>query len=376
MNRFQWHPDARLIGPDGVAQGRLAGAAVIADRPAVVALAQALGQGAGFRVGGAGAVVAAPAAFETLTGGSAGEPRRVLRSVGSWAASFAVNAGLFGIGPGVRVGIPGRLCHSLALYGALEGMHLGAEVHLLDGMRADRMGHALADMQVIYATPAQVRMVLGVPWPALRHLVIGGAKLDAGLRAAVAQVAPQAVVTEFYGAAEASFITLSDAATPEGSVGRAYPGVEIAVDGGEVWVRSPYLFTGYVGQGPARWRDGWLSVGEYGRLVAGYLFLHGRAGRMVTIADQNVFMEEVEAVLAALPGVARVAVVARADAARGHVLEAVMLGDAGREADILRAARAHLGVLRAPRRVRWVDVWPELASGKTDLVAIEQGLRG
>jgi long-chain acyl-CoA synthetase len=298
----------------------------------------------------------------------------VRRSVASWQASFAVNAGLFGIGPGVRVGIPGRLCHSLALYGALEGMHLGAEVHLLDGVRADRMGRALAACEVIYATPAQVRMLSGEGWPALQHLVIGGAKLDAGLRAAVAGVAPQAQVTEFYGAAEASFITMSDAGTPEGSVGSAYPGVEIRVDAGEVWVRSPYLFMGYVGDGPARWQDGWLTVGEYGRLQDGYLFLQGRAGRMVTIADQNVFMEEVEAYLAALPGVSRVAVVARADAARGHVLEAVVMGDVACEADILRAARGHLGVLRAPRRVWWRKDWPELASGKTDLAAIERGL--
>ena len=345
---------------------------MIADRPAVRALALALARGQGFRVGGTGKV--GPEGFETLTGGSSGEPRRVRRSVASWQASFAVNAGLFGIGPDVRVGIPGRLCHSLALYGALEGMHLGAEVHLLDGVRADRMGRALAVCAVIYATPAQVRMLLGVPWPALRHLVIGGAKLDAGLRAALAQVAPQAQVTEFYGAAEASFITMSDAATPEGSVGRAYPGVEVKVDAGEVWVRSPYICTGYVGTGPARWRDGWLSVGDIGRLEDGSLYLQGRAGRMVTIADQNVFMEEVEAYLAGLPGVDRVAVVARPDPARGHVLEAVMLGDAAAEAAILRAARVHLGVLRAPRRLWWRSDWPELASGKTDLVAIERGL--
>jgi long-chain acyl-CoA synthetase len=297
MNGFQWHHGARLIGPDGVVQQPLpVGDTVIADRPAVRALAVALARGQGFRVGGAGEV--APDGFETLTGGTSGDPRRVRRTIASWQASFAVNAGLFGIGPGVRVGIPGRLCHSLALYGALEGMHLGAEVHLLDGLRADRMARALAACDVVYATPAQVRMMLGMPWPALRHMVIGGAKLDAGLRVALARFAPQAQLTEFYGAAEASFITMSDAATPDGSVGRAYPGVEIVVDAGEVWVRSPYLFAGYAGTGPARWRDGWLSVGEYGRLEDGYLYLQGRAGRMVTIADQNVFMDEVEAYLA------------------------------------------------------------------------------
>jgi long-chain acyl-CoA synthetase len=66
--------------------------------------------------------------------------------------------------------------------------------------------------------------------------------------------------------------------------------------------------------------------------------------------------------------------VARADAARGHVLEAVMMGDRVQDVAILRAARRHLGVLKAPRRIWWRDDWPELASGKTDMRAIEQAL--
>ena len=40
----------------------------------------------------------------------------------------------------------------------------------------------------------------------------------------------------------------------------------------------------------------------------GYLYLHGRKGRMVTVADQNVFPEEIEALMEALPGITRAAV--------------------------------------------------------------------
>jgi long-chain acyl-CoA synthetase len=370
MTGFRWHPEARLIGPDGAAQGPVSkGYAAITDRPAVTALAAAVAQGAAFRIGGDGPVAAGPGAFETLTGGSMGAPRRILRSVASWTVSFTVNAGLFGIGPGVRVGILGRLSHSLSLYAALEGMHLGAEVHLLDGLRPDRAAQALRDRRVgvIYATPAQIRMMVeaGVSWPDLGHVVVGGSKLDAGLRRAFG---PEVRVTEFYGAAETSFITMTDAATPEGSVGRAYPGVEIDLRDGVIWVRSPYLCAG--GTAGAAWDDGWLSVGEMGRMAGGYLFLSGRAGRMVTVADQNVFPEEIEAFLAGLPGVRRVAVIPRADPSRGHVIEAVMMGDPAQTGAIMAAARARLGPLAAPRRVRWVADWPLLPSGKTDLAAL------
>ena len=359
------------------------GQAQIADRPSALALALALASAAtAFRIG-PGAAAPAPGAqpmFETLTGGSTGTPRRIRRSQASWTASFAVNAGLFQIGPGQRVAVLGRLVHSLALYGATEALHLGADVHLLDDLRPDRQRKALADTEIshLYATPAQLRLLVDAAGPVcarLRVVLIGGSKLDPALRAAVQALAPHAAVHEFYGAAETSFITLTDAATPEGSVGRAYPGVDVDVRCGRIWVRSPYLFDGYAGQdGSAEWQEGWLSVGEVGRVQGGWLYLSGRAGRMVTVADHNVFPEEVETFMASLAGVGRVAVLPVADGRRGSVLVAAVQGDPRQEAAILAALRARLGPLTAPKAVIWIKVWPELASGKTDLAALQQGL--
>jgi long-chain acyl-CoA synthetase len=290
-----------------------------------------------------------------------------------------VNAELFGIGPGVRVAVLGRLVHSLALYGAVEGLCLGADVHLLDDLRPDRQRAALAarGIEVLYATPAQLRLMVeagGAELP-LGRVLVGGSKLDAGLRAALAEMAPEAVVHEFYGAAEASFITLSGPDCPAGSVGRPYPGVEIALEAGEIWVHSPYLFQGYAGDDPggALWCEGWLSVGEMGRMEGGFLHLQGRAGRMVTVADQNVFPEEIEAFLMGLPGVARAAVLPRADGLRGVHLVAVLMGS-GETSAVLAAGRAAFGSLKAPRVVHWVKDWPMLSSGKTDFAALERGM--
>ncbi len=375
MTAFLWHPAARVFDAAGhaVLPGR-ATSGVIASRPTGVALAHAFAARS-FRIGGGGRP-APIAGFETLTAGSSGTPRRIARSHASWTASFDVNARLFGIGPGVRVGVPGQLVQSLALYGAIEAVSLGAELHLLDGLRPDRQARALAArrVQVVYAAPVQVRMLVaaGVPLPDLRLALIGGAKVDAGLRAGLTALAPGCDLREFYGAAETSFVTLSDATTPEGSVGRAYPGVEIALHDGELRVRSPYLFDGYAEDdaGPAVWHDGWLSVGEIGHLRDGDLYLAGRAGRMVTIAGQNVFPEQIEAFLGGVAGVAQVAVLPRADGLRGAVLIAVVQGDPAQEAALLAAARRRFGATAAPRAVIWRDDWPVLPSGKTDLAAL------
>ncbi|OYX23188.1 MAG: hypothetical protein B7Z10_11750, partial [Rhodobacterales bacterium 32-66-7] len=303
---------------------------------------------------------------------------RILRTQASWTRSFAVNAG-FGIGPGAKVAVLGGLAFSLSLYGAIEGLHLGAEVHLLAGMWPDRQRQALADRHIsyIYASPAQLRLLTQGPGvcPDLRLIMVGGSKLDPGLRTALRAMAPSAEVREFYGAAETSFITMADAATPERSVGRAYSGVEIAVRDGAIWVKSPYLFTAYAdAPGSARWQDGWLSVGEMGRMEDGFLYLYGRAGRMVTVADQNVFPEEIEALMESLPGIRRAAVLPVADGPRGHVLVGLAEGDPGCEGAVMARLRATLGPLKAPKALVWVTDWPVLPSGKTDLVALARRL--
>lgn len=336
--------------------------------------------GAPFRIGGAGTLQAGPGQFETLTSGSSGAPRRIIRSFASWTQSIAVNADLFAIGPGVGVAVLGGLEQSLALYAAVEAMVLGADLHLLSGRRPDRQRQVLADHQVeiVYATPAQLRMLVeagGAALPA-RLIVVGGSKLDGALRAALAVMAPMAVAREFYGAAEASFITLAGPDTPHASVGTPYPGVQIDLRGTgevpEIWVKSPYLFDGYAGQDPggAVWHDGWLSVGEMGWVDAGQLYLAGRAGRMVTVADQNVFPEVIEAFLAVQPGVDRAAVLPHYDKLRGMIMVAVLRGNVAQEATILSTARAQFGPLKAPRSAIWLQDWPELPSGKTDFVTL------
>ncbi|HEY6917784.1 MAG TPA: AMP-binding protein [Tabrizicola sp.] len=393
---FRWHPEARLFdsagqevvpgrpAPNAGDEKRLSQPAVFPDSPQ--GLAAAIGHPA-FRIGAPDEPPPGPHGqpiLETLTSGSTGQPRRIRRTQGSWTASFAVNA-TFGICPSARIATLGRLIHSLSLYGAIEGLHLGADVHLLSDLRPDRQRAALALRQIthLYATPAQLRLILGPGLlPDLRLILVGGSKLDPALRAALTTLAPNAQVREFYGAAETSFITLADETTPDASVGRPYPGVELHLDPtGEVWVRSPYLFLGYAfhlcpnipagGSATTRWRDGWLSVGEIGELKDGFLTLKGRAGRMVTVADQNVFPEEIEALLHSLPGITRAAVLPLPDAKRGHALIAILQGDRAQEAAILSTLRQTLGPLKSPKALIWREDWPMLPSGKTDLKALE-----
>jgi long-chain acyl-CoA synthetase len=397
-DRIRWHPAARIAGFDRPKTRAPVGASgAIPELPAKTALCAAVScceQGVSFRIGGGGDTPKSGKVpmFETLTSGSSGTPRRIWRSQASWTASFAVTAQLFDVGPGTTVAVLGQLIHSLALYGALEALHLGASLHLLADLRPDRQRKALAasKLQVLYATPAQARLLTetdGPVLPDLRCILIGGSKLDGGLQSRIETMAPNAMLHEFYGAAETSFLTLARKGDPPLSVGRPYPGVRLAIraadgchlpDGqtGEVWAQSPYLFHGYAGdEGTSVWQDGWLSVGEIGRLENGALFLSGRKNRIVQIADQSVYPEEIEAFMTTCPGIDRIAVLAEPDPKRGAVLVAVAKGNASLATRILTDTRMRFGPLKSPRRIIWRDDWPILSSGKTDLAALQVGLK-
>ena len=123
-------------------------------------------------------------------------------------------------------------------YGALEALFLGARLHDLSGQSPGAQLSGLSDSRatVLYATPTQLRVLLdpfargrGRPVSSMRKVMVGGSKLDPGLRAGCAGLFPGAELHEFYGTAETSFVAIGTGETPPESVGKAYPGVEIRI---------------------------------------------------------------------------------------------------------------------------------------------------
>lgn len=310
--------------------------------------------------------------------GSGGRVKTIRRSHASWLASFRVNRDHYGLSAADRYAVLGQLGHSLALYASIEALQLGAGLMVLAGDSPRRQRAALAQATVIYATPAQLRrLLLAGPGglAGVTHVFCGGGKLDPACRAGIAGLCPNAAIREFYGASETSFIAIADAGTPQGSVGRAYPGVDLRLDAaGRIGVASPYLFDGYAEPDlpPPPRPEGYLQPGDIGWLDAqGNLFLRGRESRMVTVADRNLFLEDVEAVLARLTA-APSAALALPDVLRGHAVVAVVEGapDDALAARLRRACREALGDHAAPRRVVFLPRLPLLGSDKPDLAAL------
>lgn len=297
-------------------------------------------------------------AWASLTSGSSGAARIVLRSARSWADSFAAVAGFLDAGRDAIVALPAPPAASITLFSLAHA--------LAGGPRPARAG--LSDATCFHGTPEALRALLdgGVP-PNLRAALVGGSHLDSGLRAR-AEAAGIRVVS-YYGAAELSFV-----AVDRGDGLRAFPGVDIEVRDGEVWVRSGFVASGYLGvRGPLR-RDGaWASVGDRADMRDGRLVLRGRADDAILTASATVIPDEVERALRSIPGVRDAVVFGMPRARVGALVAAfVELDDASPDStptrgpvpETLRAAVARgLGPAHRPRR--WVvGALPRTSSGK------------
>jgi acyl-CoA synthetase (AMP-forming)/AMP-acid ligase II len=178
-------------------------------------------------------------------------------------------------------------------------------------------------------------------------------------------------VSHYYGAAELSFVAWGSHA---GDL-RPFPGVEVDCRDDVVWVRSPYVCQGYAGpDGPlVRGGDGFVTVGDRGRLVGDRLRLVGRAEHTVVTAGATVLVGDVEESLEEATG-HRVTVVGLPHADLGEVLCGVV-PDAAAIPALREAAGRLLEVPQRPRR--WFELadLPLTDAGKLDRRALVDRLR-
>lgn len=303
-----------------------------------------------------------------MTSGSSGHARPVARTLASWTASFEPFTELTELVEARRarrdaraeppvVAITGPLHVSMQLFAALHALWRGAV--LVDD---------IAGADLVHATPTTLERLVSAGHRPRRVVVAGSALPPSTLAAARAA---GIAVTEYYGAAELSFVAAVDHARVDIADSGAlmpFPGVEVELRAGELWARSPYLSLGYAGvDGPFR-RDahGFATVGDRAdAATGGGLVVRGRGDTAVTVSGTTVLAEDVEAALTGLAGVRAAAVIAVPHALHGHVPVAVLeLAPSADRAHIITAARSRLTAPELPRRWYAIESLPRTTSGK------------
>lgn len=185
-----------------------------------------------------------------------------------------------------------------------------------------------------------------------------------------------------YGLTEAGpnlfYSTDADLERP-GSIGRATPLAELELrdpDGrpgeeGELWVRGPLTFSGYLGDAGATRevvRQGWVATGDLLRRdVAGFYYFVGRCKQMYKSGGENVYPTEVENAIESHPSVAESAVIGIPDPRWGEVGCAFVRTVGPLTDDELATyLRERLAHFKVPRRVVRVTEIPRTPAGKKD----------
>lgn len=280
----------------------------------------------------------------------------------------------------------------------------GVHATLLAGSRAVLLGRLDSEEllstvksggpTVLFGVPTMYRRLvddLGERMRAFRRLRLmtcGSAALSEPLAHRVAELV-EVIPLERYGSTEAGLDVSNPYEGPRiaGTVGLPLPGIEVAIadsegrrldpgEAGEVLVRGPQVFAGYRGvpapDDPAFHFD-WFRTGDVGLFEgkSGYLRLVGRTRDVIVTGGLNVYPKEVEAAIAAAPGVIDVAVIGVPSDRWGEEVTAFVVAPRGSTGEVIETAERSLAPFKRPKRLIFVDRIPRSDLGKVnrDLLA-------
>ncbi|MFG2058168.1 amino acid adenylation domain-containing protein [Micromonospora sp. NPDC048930] len=349
-------------------------------------------------------------AYVLYTSGSTGNPKGVVQSHRNVLFGVGNHIRNFALTPADRTSVLTSFGYDMAVTDTFSALLCGAAVVPVD-IRREGLGHlarTLADrgVTVYHSTPTVYRYLcasLGPDGllPDIRAVLLGGEEVTRhDVELARRHFAPDAVFVNGYGTTEISFAT-QDHLPPDAPldhpvvpIGHPLDGIEVLLLDpagrptcltGEVVVRSAHVALGYwrmpdltaarfeEHDGVRTYRTGDLAR----RLPDGRLVYLGRADRLVKVRGHRVELGEVEAALAALPGVGQAAVVARPRPGGTGAGDKEIIGyvvpspDASVDPTALRAGLAvRLPDFMLPRAVVLVDALPMGVTGKLDVAAL------
>jgi acyl-CoA synthetase (AMP-forming)/AMP-acid ligase II len=262
---------------------------------------------------------------------------------------------------------------------------------LIDAVRRHRI-------TTMFIVPTMLRRLMEMPardTPLLagpRYVISGGAALRPAERLeALRKVSPN--IINYYSSSEGGGVSIlppEHEGEAANSVGRPMfmTEVEVVDDSdaplgagatGHVRYRGPGVPSGLYrdeAQSAAMFRHGWFYPGDLGLIDAhGFLHLTGRAKDMIIRGGVNIYPQDVERVLAAVPGVHDVAVVGWPSRAFGEELAAFVVrhGDVT-EATLIGRCKAELAPYKVPRAIFFIDALPKNSSGKVLKAALVEQL--
>ncbi|MBI2307769.1 MAG: acyl--CoA ligase [Rhodocyclales bacterium] len=334
-----------------------------------------------------------------LTSGSTGQPKPIILSQTTKVLRAEAAGRLYGVTTSDVTLAATPLYHSLAQRLVLMPLLTGGTSVVLGHFTPTTWIDAVHRHGVTFsiAVSSQLKAILTQTdrltdqLRSLRCLVSSSALLDDEAKAKLIGLL-DCDFHECYGASEIAIATnLSPAAARQklGSVGRAIPGVDVAILGedgrlaptgspGEIICRTPMRYSGYYRQpettAAAQWHDH-FRTGDLGRMDAdGFLYFLGRIKDIIITGGVNVYPKDIEDVILSHPAVEECAAIPLADDGLGEVVGVVVAFKNSEQPpalrDLQRLCMQHLGDYQQPRRFITLPILPKNAMGKLDKLAL------
>ncbi|MEV5503073.1 amino acid adenylation domain-containing protein [Nonomuraea fuscirosea] len=347
--------------------------------------------------------------YLSFTSGTTGEPKPVRAAERPLARFLSWYAAEFGLTVDDRFALLAGLAHDPLLRDVFTPLTLGATLHVPDQERVRDPARLAAWLReravtVAHLTPQLATLIAaaGVELPDLRLVLFGGDRLTYAEAARFAAVAPKTRLLNTYGTTETpqaqAVCEITGPVPATGDpvpLGRGVDGAELLVldaggspaavgELGEVVVRSRRLAEAYLDDELTRRRftreptdetggvTGRYRTGDLGRFDPdGRVVPAGRADGQVKIRGHRVELGEVEATLAAHPGVLAAAVRA-AEQPGGRVLHAYAVPESAavQAGELRRHLAARLPDYAVPAELVLLPALPLTPNGKVDRAAL------
>jgi acyl-CoA synthetase (AMP-forming)/AMP-acid ligase II len=166
-------------------------------------------------------------------------------------------------------------------------------------------------------------------------------------------------------------------ATPEGAcLGWPAEGVELQIRDGEIWLRATQMADGFIDAGGFHeFEGGWHATGDLGWIDAcGRLWLSGRLADIIKSGGYKVQPEEIEAVLAGVPGCGQVVVTSLPSDYWGEVIVAATEHANAQWTAEAQSRVARLSKHKQPRAYVALPALPRNAQGKVNRSAVRAAI--
>ncbi len=296
-------------------------------------------------------------AVVVATSGSSGAPKGVVLTHAALAASAEATSRRLEVTDDDYWLACLPLSHVGGLSVVTRALHTGTRLTVLPVFDADLVDASEASLVSLVPTALQ-----RIDPSRFRRIVLGGSRPPTDRPANV-------VIT--YGMTETGSGVVYDH-TP-------LDGVEVRIIEREIQLRGPMLLRCYRNGVDPKSSDGWFPTGDLGDIDAsGLLRVHGRRDELIITGGENVWPEQIEAILRSHDRIADVAVAGRADPEWGEVVVAYVVATDRSDPPSLASLRDHVKLQApsygAPRHVVYVDAIPRTAVGKVQRVNLSDRL--